>query len=132
VRLLVLVASLLLAGPAAAQVLEIGPQDHWPHTPNAPGHWYPQDCCSFRDCEPTPIEAIEYLPDGWRVRYVSKRLGVIDEYVPKNHEKVKPNEHDGQFHGCWSTSHPDRHSGGTASGVAPASRLICFFYPLWS
>lgn len=97
------------------------------HDSNAPGHWYPANCCSRRDCEPIPIDGIEETKSGWRVHYVSAKLGVIDEIVPRRHARVKPNEHDGGFHGCWRKNYPS-HVG--APGPKPSGRMLCFWYPV--
>ncbi len=94
------------------------------HSKKNPGHWYPPSCCSQRDCEPTPIDAIEEVSDGWFVHYFSPRLGLIDEKVPRKHARVKVNEHDGQYHGCWRMGYPQ------GSAWAKPERMICFFYPL--
>ncbi len=95
------------------------------HSKKNPNHWYPPSCCSQRDCEPTPIDAIEEVSDGWFVRYQSPRLGLIDEKVPRSNARVKVNEHDGQYHGCWRMFYPQ----GAGTWQKP-ERMICFFYPL--
>jgi hypothetical protein len=96
-------------------VLPANAQENPMHSPQNPDHWYPGGCCGMRDCEPTPIDAITETRDAWIVRYVSKKMGLIDEKVPKIGAR---NSQDGGFHGCWR---PDE----TAK-----PRLICFFRPV--
>lgn len=90
--------------------------------------WYPRDCCSDRDCDVIPFDGITEEKLGWRVRFVSKRLGEVDAFVPYKHEKVKPNEHDGQFHGCFR---PGGFPGGFGQIPDKVMRqFICFWYPV--
>lgn len=98
------------------------------HDLNDPAHWYPYDCCHERDCEVIPIDGITETELGWQVRYVSKKLGEVNAFVPAKHEKVKPNEHDGQFHGCFRR-------GGFPGGFGNIPdkvmrQFICFWYPV--
>jgi hypothetical protein len=53
------------------------------------------------------------MPTGYKVHYVSKRFGTIDEAIPM--AMVKSSQ-DSNFHGCWR------------AGKGP--RTICFFAPL--
>lgn len=84
------------------------------HSPNDPGHWYPQHCCSGRDCEPIPIDGLFEEADGWKVRYLSVRHGEIDEFVQR---KKAHKSQDGRFHGCWRKG-------------LEKPRMICFFEPV--
>lgn len=68
------------------------------HRPTAPGHWYEWSCCSSRECERLPLDAVIETKTGWRVTYVSERFGPIDVEVPR--EKARPSR-DADFHGCW-------------------------------
>lgn len=101
-----------------------------PHDQSDPNHWYPEDCCSGRDCEALPDDAVIEEPlagkEGWRVRYVSRLLGRVDTWVPKKHTHVNVNEHDGKFHGCFNT-------GGAPGLMSPSdtkTSFICFWYPV--
>lgn len=68
--------------------------------PPAVAHgWYEPACCSGRDCEPLPPEAVEDMGDGWRVHYVAKSGFTVNEFVPLG--KQRPSQ-DGRFHGCAS------------------------------
>ncbi len=99
-------AAMLLGGAARAESL---------HNLNDPGHWYPPSCCSQRDCEPIPIDAITETRSGWVVHYVSVRFGAINETIPLREAR---HSRDGGFHGCWRLN-PDT-----------KPRTICFFVPL--
>lgn len=87
------------------------------HDPEAPGHFYSVQCCSLRDCERLDIDAVEEVRDGWRVRYVSERHGLIDELIRHGSSVVRDSQ-DGSFHGCWRA---DRNA---------KPRTICFYVPV--
>jgi hypothetical protein len=91
--------------------------------------WYPEDCCSDYDCEPIPMEAVVETEYGWHVEYRSKKLGYINVDVPETSHRVKPNEHDGQYHGCFGLHY--RPYADEYRGTQPRY-LLCFWYPLWS
>jgi hypothetical protein len=59
--------------------------------------WYDRNCCSDRDCEPLPPEAVEDMADGWHINYISARGFRVKFVLPHGKER---HSHDGQFHGC--------------------------------
>lgn len=88
--------------------------------------WYPEDCCNDRDCEVIPLQAVTETEAGWHVEYVSAKLGVVNVDVPRKHHRVKPNDHDGQFHGCFY------YPRGPDTGLSPRKMQVrCFWYPVW-
>lgn len=96
----------LLAGPAAAH------------------DWYPQACCSMKDCFPIPIEDVEYTPDGWYIRSTG-------ETVPFDRTRTTPADGGGQFHRCSYGGNPTAptimlHSAIPGRAVADA----CFWAPM--
>jgi hypothetical protein len=99
---------LIIAVEALAQAI--------PHNTKDPKHWYPQSCCSLNDCEPVKVDFIEETSDGWHVRYVSDRMGEIDEFIKRGNER---HSQDGGFHGCWRRSE-----------TAKNKRTICWFVPV--
>lgn len=86
------VMAALLAAPGRSQS-----PDHF-----SADHWYDAVCCSRRDCEALPPEAVEDVPGGWHVRYLSKRGFAVNAFVPS--AKARDSQ-DGRFHGCAT---PDR------------------------
>jgi hypothetical protein len=58
---------------------------------------YDSDCCSGRDCEPIPYDAVWQEDDGWHVQYVSKRSFRVSAVVPFGKERLS---RDGRMHGC--------------------------------
>lgn len=80
----------------------------WSHS------WYPANCCSGQDCEPIPVDAVEEVAEGWHIRFVSPRFGLIDETVRRAEAR---HSEDGGFHGCWRKDET-------------APRTICFFAPV--
>jgi hypothetical protein len=86
--------------------------------------WYPENCCNNRDCELIPLEAVTETLNGWHVEYDSPIHGRVSVNVPRDSHRVKPNEHDGQFHGCFYTPRGDT--------IEPGPLEVrCFWYPLW-
>lgn len=60
--------------------------------------WYEPNCCSGNDCEPVPPGAlVEEVRGGWRVAYVSPKLGPVEIFFPR---ALKRDSRDGGFHAC--------------------------------
>jgi hypothetical protein len=59
--------------------------------------WYDASCCSSRDCEPVPPEAVEDMATGWHVSYISSRGFAMKALVPHGEER---HSQDGRFHAC--------------------------------
>lgn len=68
-------------------------------TPAWAHDWYDPACCSGKDCEPLPPEAVQDVPGGWHVHYMSKTGFLVDSFVPTGKER---HSQDGRFHGCAS------------------------------
>jgi len=59
--------------------------------------WYGRECCSDRDCEPIPSEAVDVTPRGYRVRYTTMQGNKIDQMVQRS--RIRPSQ-DGGYHAC--------------------------------
>ena len=80
-------------------------------------HWYDASCCSNRDCEPIPFDAIMEVEGGYMVDYVSSRFGAVREFYPA---KEARHSQDGMFHVCfYSAPHPTN-----------GRRLRCLYRPV--
>jgi hypothetical protein len=78
--------------------------------PAAAHGWYDIACCSDRDCEPLPIDAVVETATGYEVTFYSARLRfLVQGYVPR--ERIKISQ-DGSFHVC-----------------ANPTRIICLYVP---
>jgi hypothetical protein len=122
--ILALVVLAVMSTVTAAQQFQL------PHDPSNPAHWYPEGCCSLMDCEAIPIEGVIETATGWHIDYVSKRMGRVVVDVPRSSDRAKPNEHDGQYHGCF---YRGRGMGPTGDAIANTDyQFRCFWYPLWS
>lgn len=77
----------------AAIVALVVATEAWPHD------WYEPACCSGRDCEPIPFDAVYETRDGWQVNYTGKLGFRVNAFVPKGKER---HSQDGRFHGCAS------------------------------
>lgn len=109
-HILAVLALLALACPAVSQ--EQTPKG-WGHPrPPSRDHWYDRDCCSNRDCEPIPEEAVSVTQAGqWHVRYINFNGALVDADVPR--ARIRPSR-DGRFHACST----------------PVGNLLCFYIPL--
>ncbi len=72
--------------------------------------WYDPQCCSNRDCEPIPFEAVTETNDGWVVTYVSSRGFPMHAFVPRGKQKESQ---DGRYHAC-----------------ANPTRFLCLYVPV--
>jgi len=77
--------------------------------PAAAHSWYDASCCSNRDCEPIPPEAINETAVGYEVNYFSKQGFPVHGFMPR--EKARHSQ-DGRFHGC-----------------ATSTRFLCLYVP---
>ena len=93
------VMAALIAAPTRSQT-----PDHF-----SSEHWYDAACCSRRDCEALPPEAVEDVRGGWHVRYIAKMGLAVDVFVATG--KDRPSQ-DGRFHGC-----------------ATSDRFLCLYTP---
>lgn len=71
--------------------------------------WYDMQCCSSRDCEPIPPDAVNETAAGYEVNYFSKQGFAVQGFVPR--EKARHSQ-DGRFHGC-----------------AMPTRFLCLYVP---
>ena len=70
--------------------------------------WYPQQCCSGRDCQQVADDSVEPTAGGYHI----KETG---EIIPYSRTMTSP---DGHVHRCWA--HIVR---------VPISHTICLFVP---
>jgi hypothetical protein len=75
----------------------------WAHS------WYDTSCCSNRDCEPIPPDAVNETATGYEVNYFSKQGFPVHGFMPR--EKARHSQ-DGRFHGC-----------------ATSTRFLCLYVP---
>lgn len=57
--------------------------------------WYPDSCCSDKDCIPIPVEAIKVTPEGYVIVKTGELLKWKDPRV-----RVTPEEHGLTYHWC--------------------------------
>lgn len=79
-------------------------------------HWYEVSCCSNRDCEPIPFDAIMEIEGGYLIDYVSAAHGAVREFFPA---KEARHSQDGQFHICFRYT-----------PLANGTRLRCLYRPV--
>ena len=70
--------------------------------PNPANHWYDGECCSNRDCEAIPDDAVREVEGGFLVEYLSTSWGHVRGTVP--YSRVRPSkacdEQGHCFHAC--------------------------------
>ena len=69
---------------------------------NLANHWYDSECCSNRDCEAIPDEAVREVEGGFVVEYESTSRGHVRDTVP--YFRTRPSkgcdEQGHCFHAC--------------------------------
>jgi hypothetical protein len=60
-------------------------------------HWYEEECCSDKDCEELPNEAVSAREHGYWVNYINYAGYAVTGLVP--YAKVRPS-HDEKYHAC--------------------------------
>ena len=63
--------------------------------PGAAHEWFSRQCCSDKDCMVIPPEAVQWLPEGWKI----VKTG---EVIPHNSDRLHetPPEGGGQYGWC--------------------------------
>lgn len=82
----------------------------WSSLPASAHSWYDYQCCSDRDCEPIPPDAVNETEAGYEVNYFSKQGFQVHGFVPR---AAARHSQDGRFHGC-----------------AMPSRFLCLYVPV--
>ena len=95
---------------ATAALFMLGAAYLWSSLPAQSHEWYDQVCCSGRDCEPIPFDAVVETKDGYEINYYSKQGFQVHGFVPHGMER---HSQDGRFHGC-----------------ALPSRFLCLYAPV--
>lgn len=108
----VLIAALMVAGPAYAQM-------HHLHDLSDPSHNYPLSCCSRSDCAPVPVDDVRLIDGKWVVSWGGQEI---------EFDQARPS-FDGQFHICTRGGNPQG-----ALITVPATRTDvetgpCFWAP---
>lgn len=83
-------------------------------------HWYDEECCNLKDCEPVPVDAewVTVTDDGYRVIISSYE---VNELIPFDSPKIRESK-DNRFHVCWNRAFEYDYS-------AVNHNVICLYVP---